>query len=190
MYDPDSIDTQLALAMGWEWREYLNRKVYGPSGPPYWCMNPKDDDYLNHHRWENANTWSPTTSWKDVGLVIDWMEGQGKPIHIEENKSSRRIRFGENGGITETYGGNLPRQICLAALKGLEPEMTCEEYHKCTCENDGIPAGEHIAGCIESGTSSRADPQAYTGKPRKCDNCGVEVGNWPGLVKHVKGEAV
>jgi len=187
MFDADSIDTQLAEAMGWQFRPGGEQ---GSGNPPMWKKNPEADGYYTLWHMENANTWSPTTDWRHTGLVIQWMEDQGKSIYIEEDKSSRRIRFGENEGITETYGGSLPRQISLAALKGLEPGITCEEYHKCECEGAGIPAGEHIAGCIESGSSSRADPQAYSTEPRKCTNCGVVVGNWQGLVKHVKGEVV
>jgi len=107
----DDIAMKLAQAMGWKkWDAFSEDKgwiegdsvfIYHPSGIP------------------DSPRFHPDTRWDHCGIMLDWMESQGKPIYIEENKSSRRIRFGENEGVTQTYGGKLTHQICEAALEAL-----------------------------------------------------------------------
>ncbi len=71
----------------------------------------------------------------------------------------------------------------IARIKGKKP---IPAIYACQCEEAGVPKGKHIAGCIESPVSSRADPEAYTDEPRKCAYCSQVVGNWEDLRQHVK----
>ncbi len=103
------IAERLAKAMGWEISDRLD--MMNPAS----FMRDGNQIYARHLK----AFFAPAIRWDHIGIVIDWMEAQGNPIHIEENKSSRRIRFGETEGVTQTYGGSLPHQICLAALEAL-----------------------------------------------------------------------
>jgi hypothetical protein len=189
------IAAKLAEAMGWVkvYCDWFIDGVPNSDNPPSFTGYSWNKG--NHQGRARGPLFDPVTRWDHIGIVIDWMELHGKHLRTEHFDygsghvgPERYVQFAAEGADSKIVAiapeeAIMPKHIALAALKGLNDDKTCAEFYKCKCE--GFPVGQHIAGCIESETPSRADPAAYSPNPRKCDNCGVEVGNWPGLRNHV-----
>ena len=110
----------LALKMGWEKKEREVSRPYilvgGGLPPP-----PAIDTYWETPEGKIIKDWSPATSWADCGIVIKWMEGQGKQLEIQIHESLGRLLWFDKKPVIGIEEQELiPRHICLAALMALE----------------------------------------------------------------------
>lgn len=125
------IAATIAATMGW--KEKSQHQLYCSNwecncdtggGPWFWT---EDNKVVLYKAGKSSmimyvNHFSPATRWDHVGIVIDWMERQGKVLNITKLTDRHRMVWfvsSNHHAWIEFEDSLTPRHICLAALETL-----------------------------------------------------------------------